>query len=186
MRRIFTACAVAAALSVAVSAQDSKITSETKVKTDDAKVVAMSGCLQRDLAGNYMLLGTIMAGDDELQTKTEVKTDVDDDRTKVTTSTETKVDDGKVGTTGRITSYGLTAREGVVLSKYVGQQVQISAVTMDPGHKDAEIKIDERTKIDPEHGDDSSKRTKTEIELDHSAIGDFAVVTIRSLGTSCR
>ena len=186
MRRILAACAVACAMSIAVLAQDTKITSDTKVKADDAKVVAMTGCLQRDTTGNYTLLGSMVAGDDQLRTRTKVETDVDKDRSKVTTSAETKVDDGKVGTTGRMTTYGLTAQGDVALSKYVGQQVQIAAITVDPDHKDAEVKIEDRTKVDPDRGDDSSKRTKTEVEIGRGAIGEYAVVSIKSLGSSCR
>lgn len=186
MRRILSACAVAMAMSVAASAQDTKVTSETKVKADDAKVVSMTGCLQRDAAGNFTLLGTMVAGDDKLSTRTKVETDVDNDRSKVTTSAETRVDDGKVGTSGRMTTFGLTAREGVTLSKYVGQQVQLSAIAVDPDEKDAKVKIEERTKVDPDRGDDRSSRTRIEADIDRGALGEYAVVSVKSLAGACK
>jgi hypothetical protein len=184
MKALFAACAFGAAMSVAASAQDTKVESKTTVKTDEASVASLTGCLQRDVAGQFTLLGTVVKGDDDLTTKTKVRTEVDNDRTRVKAESETKAEDGRVGTTGAMTMFMLTPRSGVALNQYVGQQVQISAVTVDPDHKDADVKIEEKTTVDPEHGDDSTKRTKTKLEVDRAA-GHYTVVSVKSLGTSC-
>lgn len=191
MRRILCACAVAAAAGVtAVSAQDSTVETRLKIDTDDAKAVSMTGCLQRDLAGNFTLVGVIAKAGDELTTTTKVETDVDDDRARVRTETETKVDEGVVGTTGSMGTFMLTPRETVALANYVGQQVQISAITLDADAEDAEVEIEEKTTVDPEDGDDSTKRTKTEIEIDRddddAVHPRYTVVSVKGLGTACR
>lgn len=186
MRRILCACAVAAATSVAAAAQDSTVTSTTKIETDDAKVMSLTGCLQRDVAGHFTLVGMMAKADDDLTTRTEVETDVDDDKAVVRTESETRVNDGTVGTAGRMSTFVLMPRENVPLSQYVGQQVQIAAIKMDRDADDAEVTIEEKTEVDPDDRDDSTKRTRTEIEIDKDSAGRFTVVTVKGLGSACR
>ena len=185
MRRALGACAVALAMTAVASAQDSTIKSQTKVKTDEATVFSLTGCLQRDVAGNYSLFGTAVAGSDDLKTETKVKTDNDKNTSKTTTTSKTKVDDAR-GTAGTLATYMLIPRDSVSLSRYVGQQVQLSAIVVDPDHKDADVKIDDKTTVDPEHGDDRTKRSKTKVEIDRGAHGQFTVVSAKSLGSPCR
>ena len=185
MRRILAACAIATALSVAASAQDSTVKSQTKVKTDEASVVSLTGCLQRDVAGHYTLMGTIVAGDNDLTTKSKVKTDVDKDKTKVKSSSKTDVDDGHVATTGTATTFMLVQQSGTPLTQFVGQNVQISAVIVDPDHKDADVKVDDKTNVDPERGKDSTSRSKTKLEIDRGIPGQYNVVSVKPLGGRC-
>ena len=185
MRRMLTASAIAVAMAAGASAQDSTVQSKTKVKTDEASVVSMTGCLQRDFAGHYTLLGNIVAGADDLITKTRVKTDVDKDEAKVKAESETKVDDA-VGTSGTTSTFALIQRSGVPLTQYVGQNVQISAIMVDPDHKDADVKVEDKTSVDPEDGKEATKRSTTKLEIDRGAPGDYTVVSVKSLGSSCR
>ena len=187
MRQIVLACTCAAAMSVAAAAQDTDVKSTTTVKADDANVVSMSGCLERDVAGNFTLRGTIVKGDDELKTTTRVETDVDKDGTEVKSSTRTEIDDARpVGTSGHMSTFLLMPRDGVALIQYVGQQVQIAAIQVDRDSKDAEVKVDEKTTVDPGRGDSSTKRSRTELEIDRGAPGTYTVVSAKSTASSCR
>jgi hypothetical protein len=171
---------------VTVGAQDQTVKSETKIKADDAQVVSMTGCVRKDATGNYMLMGTVAAAGDDLKTKTKVKTDVDKDGTEVKATTKTKGDDGDaVGTAGVISTYALVAKDGVSLAPHVGHQVQISAVIVEPGHGDADVKIKEKTTVDPDNGRDRTSESKTKVELPRSPIGQYAVVSVKPLPGSC-
>ena len=55
-------CALAAAMTVGLGAQDKTVKSETKIKTDEASVVTMTGCLRQDTTGSYTLVGTFAPG----------------------------------------------------------------------------------------------------------------------------
>ena len=188
MRRILTGCAVALSMTLVASAQDSTIKSKTEIKADDATVFSMNGCLRQDVAGNFTLYGTSVKSREGVTTESKVRTENDRDESKVTTTTRTKVDgDSRVGTAGSLSTFMLTPREGVALNKYVGQQVQLTAVVLDPGAKDANVKVEEKVSVDPEHADTSSKRTKTEIEVEGAAAhGQFTVMTVKPMDGACK
>ena len=62
MKRFMSTCALAAALAVGVHAQDSKTTTRTQVKADDAKAITATGCLVSGYApGSFALRGAITA-----------------------------------------------------------------------------------------------------------------------------
>ena len=185
MRRILSACAIAAAMSISASAQDSTTRTRTEIQTDDAKIFSMTGCLQRDAAGHFTLHGTAVRSREGITTETKVETETDRDEQKVTTTTRTKAEDGRVGTAGTLTTFMLTPREGVALTQYVGQQVQLSAIMIDPDEKDAEVKIEDKVRVDPDNADSSTKRTKTEVEIERGAAGHYTVMTVKPMaGTS--
>ena len=186
MRHIIYGCAAALALSVGVAAQDSEVRSRTEIKTDDATAYSMTGCLRRDVAGNFTLYGTAVKSRDGVTTETKVRTENDRDESKVTTETRTRAENGRVGTSGTMATFLLRPRETVALSEHVGKQVQLSAIMVDPDHKDAEVKIEEKTTVDPARGDDRTRRSRTEIEIDNSAGVHYTVVSVKPLGTSCQ
>ena len=187
MRRIISGCAVALSMTLVASAQDSTIKSRTEIKADDATVFSMTGCLRQDVAGNFTLFGTSVKSREGVTTDTKVRTENDRDESKVTTTTRTKADEGRIGTAGTLSTFMLRPREGVALNKYVGQQVQLTAVVLDPGERDAEVKVEEKVSVDPERADASSKRTKTEIEVEGAAAhGQFTVMTVKAMGGACK
>src|SRR5262245_23118449 len=145
--------ALALALSVSAGAQDSTTKSKTKIKVDEGRAVAMTGCLRQDTAGTYTLFGTMSPSSDKLETKSKVKRDVDRDKTKVTATTSVDTN-GAVATTGGMTTFAIASGSGVDLASHVGQQVQIAAVMVDPRHHDAEVKVEDETKVDPDHARD--------------------------------
>ena len=77
-------------------------------------------------------------------------------------------------------------RDAVALSEYVGRQVQLSAIVVDPDHKDAEVKIEDKTTVDPAYGSDRTNRSKAKVEVGRGAYGGFTVVSVKPLGSPCR
>lgn len=176
---------IAAAFSITAIAQDSKVTSRTDIKANDAKVISMTGCLRRDPATNsYALVGHIAAAGNDLTTKSRVKTDVDKDKTTVQGKTETK-GNKPVATAGDLATYALLAAPDVNLATNVGQQVQISAIQVEKGHGDADIKVKDQTKVERENAPDSKSNSKTKVELPRSPNGAYTVVSVMPLGTPC-
>lgn len=185
MRRMLSACALALSMSIVASAQDTTVKSRTEIKTDEASAVSMTGCLERNLAGDYTLFGTAVKGKDGVTTETKVRTENDKDESKVTTEARTRADGG-VGTAGALSTFMLMPRDAGQLSKYVGQQVQIAAVMVDPDHKDADVKIEERTTVDPEHSDSKTRRSSTKIEVEREPVGHYTVVSVKTLASACK
>jgi hypothetical protein len=185
MRLTVLVAFVVAALSVTAGAQDSKVKSRTDIKADDAKVFSMTGCLRNDpVTHSYALVGTITAAGDDLTAKSKVKTDVDKDKTTVQGKTEAK-GNKPVATGGDIGTYALLAAPDVNLTPNVGQQVQISAVQVEKGHGDADVKVKDQTKVDRENAPDSKSSSKTKVELPRSPNTAYTVVSVTPLGMPC-
>jgi hypothetical protein len=185
MRRTLLVAFVAAALSAPASAQDSKAKSRTDIKADDAKVMSMVGCIRHEpVSDSYLLVGTVTAAGDDLTTKTKVKTDVDKDKTKVDAKSETKGNKA-VATAGAVSTYLLLATPNINLAPHVGQQVRISALQIEKGHGDADVKIKDETKIERENAPDSKSDSKTKLELPRSPNSAYSVVSVTPLGKAC-
>jgi hypothetical protein len=185
MRQIISACVVAAAMTAGVAAQDHTVTSRTKVKTDEASVVSMTGCLRQGASGTYALVGSFAQGGEKLSAKTKVKTDVDRDDTRIKSTTKAKTDEGAVATGGAVTTFALMPKAGVNLAPHVGRQVQIAAVIVDPNHHDADVKVKEKTTVDPDNGRDTTARRTTKVEVERGAPGHYTVVSVTPLGAAC-
>jgi hypothetical protein len=186
MKRLFSICAIVAAMTVTVGAQDTKVKSRTKVKADDATVISLTGCLRQDpLSGGYTLLGTTAAAGDRVTTRTKVKTDIDDDDVEVTARTRSRADDDPVATSGAMSTYLLVPRGNVALASHVGHQVQVSAVMLERGEDDADVKIQDRTTVDPDNGPSRTGRSQTKIEVENVPHGQYAVVSVKQLATTC-
>jgi hypothetical protein len=187
MKRFIPTCAIAAALAVGVHAQDSTTTTRTQIKADDAKVITATGCLVAGLApGSFALRGGTIARGDEVTSKTQTKTDVDRDESRVRSETRTKAegDHDRVGP-GTVVLYDLTPRAGVDLATHVGQQVQINAIRLDRGKGDADVKIKEDTKVDNEHAPDTKAKTESKITVDRGNGPRLNVISVKPLGQSC-
>jgi len=132
MRLTVLVAFVAAALSTTASAQDSKAKSRTDIKADDAKVMSMVGCVRHEpVSDSYLLVGTVTAAGDDLTTKTKVKTDVDNDKTKVDAKSETKGNDA-VATAGAVSTYLLLATAVVLVSAVACYVPARRATRVDP------------------------------------------------------
>jgi hypothetical protein len=193
MTRFFSACAIVAALAVPMSAQDTTVKSKTKVDADDAKVVTMTGCLQASASGDvFTLTGAKAVAGEDLEAKAKTEIDVDKNETETKTKSRTEVehedDETPVGTSGAVTTYELTAKDGVDLTSHVGQRVEITAVALDKKSgtdDDAEVEMQTKTKVEREDEPDTKVKSKTEAELARGAHNRLTVVTVKQIAASC-
>jgi hypothetical protein len=147
--------------------------------------MSMVGCLRHEPVSNsYLLVGTVTAAGDALTTKTKVKTDVDKDKTKVDAKTETKGNDA-VGSAGAVSTYLLLATPRIDLAPHIDQQVRVTALQVEKGHGDADVKIKDETKVDRDDAPDSKSSSKTKLELPRSPNSAYSVVSVTPLGTAC-
>jgi FlaG/FlaF family flagellin (archaellin) len=182
---IHIAVVLAAALCATAYAQDTTVKSRTTIEADEAQVVSMTGCLRQDNATRtYSLVGRIAAAGEKIRTDSQVRVDVDKKDTTVTAETRAKGDKRSGADPDAISTYGL-APGNVNLTPYVGRQVQISAAAVKPGHKDADVTIDDKTTVDPERGRDRTERSKTKVEVERGPLGQYTVVSVRPLGGTC-
>jgi hypothetical protein len=185
MRLTILSAVVLLGVGVSVSAQDTTVKSRTRIDADEAQVVSMKGCLRQDTAtGTYSLVGSIEAAGENVTTDSRVKIDVDKNERTVTSDTRAKGDKGSGADPDAISTYGL-APGNVNLTPYVGGQVQIAAAAVKPGHKDADVRIDDKTTVDPEHGRDRTERSKTKVEIERGPIGQYTVVSVKPLSGTC-
>jgi hypothetical protein len=73
----------------------------------------------------------------------------------------------------------------VNLTPHVGKQVQVVAAAVKPGHKDADVTINDKTTVDPENGRDRTERSKTKVEIERGPLGQYTVVSVKPLGGTC-
>jgi hypothetical protein len=188
MRLTIYTAGVLFAVCATVSAQDTSVKSRTKVEGDEAQVVSMTGCLRQDVStGTYMLVGTVDAVGERVTNEAKVKIDRDKDKSEVTAETRTrgdKRDKDDKGAAGVASTYVLSPGN-VNLKSYVGQRVQVAAAAVRPGHKDAEVRIDDKTTVDPERGRESSSRSKTKVEIERGPLGQYTAVSVKPLGGAC-
>ena len=191
MHRIIPVVAVALSMAVSVAAQDSTVRSRTKVSADDARTITLTGCLAQGPNSVFTLKGTSTVASGDVTTKSKVQTDVDDRGADVKTKSRTEVDhDGDVhaGAPGLVATYELTPQQGVNLASHVGRQVQITAISLDAknGDDDAEVKVEDKTKIELEGAPDSKVRTRTEATLPRGDHARVTVLSVKPLGSACK
>jgi len=191
MYRIIPVAALALGMAVSVAAQDSTVTSKTKVSGDDTRALALTGCLERGPAGVFTLNNATARSSDEVTTKSKVKTDVDNHGNDVKTKSQAEVEheDGRhAGIAGLKASYELSPNQGVELASHVGQQVLVTAVALDAkkgGDDDAKVKIEDETKVDRENAPDSKVKTRTEAELPRGDHSKITVLSVKTVAPSC-
>lgn len=189
MKQWIPLCVVTMALGVSVGAQDSTVKSKTKVKTDDAHAVTLTGCLQQGSGlESFTLIGATSAVGDDLKSKTTIKTDVDDHDTTVTGRTKAKVDTdhGTAATAG--VAYDLHPKQGLNLAMHVGHQVEVTAVMIDAASStddDAKVKIKEDTKAKVEDAPDARTRSKSKVEVPRGSYPQLTALTVRTISPSC-
>jgi len=186
MKRLIPTLAIAAALATSAHAQDSKTTTRTQVKADDAKAITATGCLVAAAPGAFALRGAITARGEEVTTKTRTKTEVDRDESRVRTESRTRAegDHDRVGHAD-VVVYDLTPRAGVNLATHVGQQVQVTAVMLDRGKGDADVKVKEDTRVENENAPDGRSKTESKITIDRGDGPRLNVISVKPLGQSC-
>jgi hypothetical protein len=73
----------------------------------------------------------------------------------------------------------------VDLASHVGERVNITAIMVKQGRGDADVKIKDKTKVDPENAPDAKSRSTTKLELPRSSAGQYTVMSITPTGTRC-
>jgi hypothetical protein len=185
MKRWISTCAIAAACAVPAYAQDSTTTTRTQVKADDAKAVTATGCLVPGAsAGSFALRGAITARGEEVSSRTRTRTEVDRDESRVRTETRTRAEDDR-SHAGAALFYNLSPRAGVDLAAHVGHQVQLTAVVLERGEDDAEVRIKEETRVDPERGSDRKSRTESRVTVERGDGPRLNVISVKPLGQGC-
>ena len=189
---IIPACFLAAALGVTANAQDrdNTVTTKTQVKADDARTVHLKGCLvQTPGTGLFVLNDAVAVTGGDLTTESRVKTDVDNDKTKVEMKSTVKVDDDDrktVGTAGAMKVYELSAASGVNLAQYVGKQVQVSAVMVDAGKGTANVKMETTTKVDNDDAPDTKEKVTTKAEIPQGPRPRLTALSVTGSTQSCQ
>jgi hypothetical protein len=142
-----------------VAALDAKTTTESKVKSDNGKVVTVTGCLEIG-GGTSFLLSNITA-DDEQHTNT--------------------------ASTAR-GSYALSEREGLDLGPYIHQKVELTGVVIPPltrGDKDDKIKIQEANNVGAENGRSRKPASTKTVKVPRTAATQFLVASVKALAPTC-
>ena len=190
MYRIIPVAALALGMAASVAAQDSTVKSRTKVSGDDARALTLTGCLERGPAGVFTLNNASARTSDEVTTKSKVETDVDNHGNDVKTKSRSEVehDDGRrAGIAGLKASYELSPNQGVELASHVGEQVLVTAVSIEAkkGDDDAKVKIEDDTKVERENAPDSKIKTRTEAELPRGGHSKVTVLAVKTVAPSC-
>jgi len=190
MHRIIPVAALALGMTVSAAAQDSTVTSKTKVSADGARAITLIGCLDGGPGSAFTLKNAIAGTGNEVTTKSKVEKDVDNHGNDVKTKSRTEIDrDGskRAGIAGLKTSYELTPQQGVDLASHVGQQVQITAVALDPkkGDDHAKVKIEDETKTDRENAPDSTVKSRTEATVSRGDHSKVVVLSAKTLAPTC-
>jgi hypothetical protein len=157
---------------VSLSAQDTKVKSEQKVKTDDgAKVVTLKGCL----SGTPPMFTL-----DHASSAAVASVEKKGDEAKIEANAGTTV-----GTTGSSTEYSLSPRAGVDLATHIGHMVEVTGVLVPSGSGDVDVKVKDRTKVDREDAPDSKVKSTTKASIDKASVPQMAVTSVKMLSTMC-
>jgi hypothetical protein len=162
MRRLVIALSIAAAGAIGLHAQDVK--SETTIKSDDAKTVRYTGCLQ---------------------TGTETRSYVLEDAVPVkeTRSTTSVGESGLPETTTTTTTrYVLVPAGRVDFQQNVGHRVEVTAMVIPAG--DDHTKIETKTKTEAD--DQPSQQTVTKEKVAQGDEPQLRVLSVKHLADSCR
>ena len=164
MRHVVPTCLVALGFAASVAAQDTKITTKTTVEGDDAKATVVSGCLMGGPA-----TFTLISNSAPL------------------TARERSAEPGAVGTSGAVSAYSLSARDGVDLKTHIGQRVEITGVEIAAGDKDddAEVAVKEETKIERDDAPDDKITSRTEAKVARGPAPKLAVTSVKMLSSTC-
>lgn len=142
-----------------IAAQDARITTDTKVKSDNGKVVTMTGCME--IGGGTSFVLTNIASEHEQHSK------------------ETSAGGG---------SYALIEREGLDLGPYIHQKVELTGVVVPAATKkdrDDKIEVKQTENVDVKNGPDKKSSSATTVKVARGASSQFLVASVKTLAVSC-
>ena len=146
--------------STIVAAQEAKITTDTKVKSDNGKVVTMTGCVE--IGGGTSFVLTNITSEHEQH------------------STKLSPPGGP---------YSLMAREGLDLGPFIQQKVELTGVVVPAAtgrDTDDKIKIKDTTRVDVKNGPDKKSSAATTVKVTRGAEAQFLVASVKTLAPSCQ
>jgi hypothetical protein len=161
MKRFIVAFSVALAGAAILQAQDVKST--TTVKSDDAKTVVYSGCLQ---TGTESKTWVLQNGIPVKETKTE--TNIGKSGMPETTTTTT-------------TSYMLVPVEKVDFTQNVGHKVEVTAIAIPAGKEDSKIQTTTKTEVEGQ----PAQRTQTTEKIAQKDWPQLRVISVKHLSDRC-
>lgn len=148
-----------------VAAQDSNVKTDTKVKSDDGKVVTMIGCLEVGGGTSFTL-------------------------TNITKEQDQSAKDRPSGSrSDKGGSYALIEREGLALGPYIQQKVQLTGVVVPAAtSRDAQDTIDikETTRVDVKGGPDKKSSAATTVNVARGPETQFLVASVKTLAATCQ
>ena len=160
MRHTVTSSLCALLLAGAVvTAQTTKSTTETKVKSDNGQVVVVIGCVMIGGATNFLL-----------------------------TVTSEREQHEKVASSHAGGSYALIEREHLDLGRYINQTVELTGVVVPAATKsdaDDKINIKDTTRVDVEHGPDKKSSATKTVKVARGAATQFVVASVKTLAPVC-
>jgi hypothetical protein len=142
----------------AASAQEGKTTTDVKVKSDNGAVETLTGCVMIGGATSFLL--------------TNITARVADDKKPSPASV----------------SYALTERDGVDLSRYINQRVQLIGVFVPAatkGDRDDKFEIKETTKSDPKGDSGHTASTRETVKVPRGAANQFLVASVKAVAPQC-
>jgi len=143
-----------------VAAQSSTVTTDTKVKSDNGKVVTMKGCVEIGGGTSFLL------------------TNITSEREK-----------GDKQTSPGAGPYALVPREGLDLGPYINQQVELTGVVVPAAtarDADDKIEVKETTTTRVEHGPDRKTSADTTVKVARGAASQFLVATVKTVAPGCQ
>jgi hypothetical protein len=146
--------------STLVAAQDAKVTTDSKVTSDDGKVIKMTGCVEIGGGTSFVL-------------------------TNITSEQDERARD-QVPPVG---SYALVERKGLDLGPYIQQRVELTGVLVPAAtRRDTQdkIKIKETTSVDVKGGPDQKSSRATTVKVARGATTRFLVASVKTLAPSCQ
>ena len=159
MHRTTSTVLFALLVSTAAAAQDATVTTRTEVKSDNGKVVTMTGCMMIG-GGTSFMLANITSEHEQHQ--------------------KTSAHEGG--------PYALVPREGLDIGPYVNQKVELTGVVVPAatkGDRDDKIEIRETTKVDVANGPDKKSSAKTTARVARGASSQFLVASVKMLSPHC-
>ena len=142
-----------------VAAQDQKTTTNTRVKSDNGKVVTMVGCVM--IGGGTSFTLSNIASEREQGTNRAARAQG---------------------------PYALVPREGLDLGQYIHQRVELTGVVVLPATKgdgDDKFEIKETTKVDVQKGRDRTSTAETTVKVDRGRMHQFLVASVKTLAPNC-
>ena len=161
MRKAATGYAFVVLLSsTVVAAQEAKVTTDSKVTSDDGKVIKMTGCVEIGGGTSFVLTNI--------------------------TSEQDQRDRDRVPPVG---SYALVERKGLDLGPYIQQRVELTGVVVPAAtRRDTQdkIKITETTRVEVKQGPDQKSSKATTVNVARGATTQFLVASVKTLAPSCQ